>query len=386
MPDVLEASMQTVWFWLSLACDFLIQFSLVFAFVYAFALLLASFISPRYKLVPNALCIPGLLLAAILLVWGQPGRHLAFTLYICLYKGLVSLGVQEWFATAITAVWAGVAALGCLRLLFGLVALRGYVRELPEADADPVFQHAMDAVQPGCPVRVKYGGKGGVVSSRARHGVILVPDGFSVTYSDRERFLIYTHELTHIKRHDTWKHWLAELAKAFLWFNPVAVHAAKRYLCHLEIACDRRVLGVRGTDPHTYATLMTRTSAQEALLLTSFSSGYRELARRMRYIFYDARFLAPGRDRLVSLLCAAAFGGLFLLSSVWLPDPSFALPPESPHTFTDPDGVTFMTRPDGSGTIITPDGTMLSITPTFQWQGILGQHMAASIEAPPPAR
>ena len=381
MSEILAAALSDMGFAAALLCDGMLQLSLIFSLVYATGLLAASFIPARTRLAPNTLCIPAMLLLSALLQVSPWGRQAAFSLYVCLSAVLQAWGVGEWFGPAVTAVWLTVALWLCGRLFIRLLILRSRVRRLPRARKDPVFAAALRAVCPRCRATLKTGPPGtGAASSSSGGGVVIIPAGFMETHDAGERYLIYLHELTHLRRGDSRKHRLAELLRALAWFNPVAGRAAERYLGHLEISCDRQVLGLPGVVPYDYAALMLKRPAVELAMGQGFSPGPGELARRLRYIFRDAAFVPPGRERAVCLACAVFFGALFLLGSQRMPDPAFALPPSEPYAFTGPDGESRVIAPGDPVTVTAPDGTVVSLRVSFQCQGILGQYALTRLE------
>ena len=381
MPEIFAAALNDAGFAAALVCDGILQLSLIFSLVYAVGLLAASFIPARTRLAPNALCIPALLLLSVLLLVSPWGRQTAFSLYVCLAAVLETWGAGEWFGPSVTGVWLAVALWLCGRLLIRLRILRGRVRRLPPAPEDPVFAAALRTVRPRCRVALKIGPSGsGAASSSSGGGVVVIPAGFMDTHEAGERYLIYLHELTHIRRGDSRKHRIAGLLRALAWFNPVAGRALERYLGHLEIACDRQVLGLPGVAPYDYAALMLKRPARGLAMGQGFSSSPGELARRLRYIFRDAAFFPPGRERAACLVCAVFFGALFLFGSLRMPDPAFALPPDEAYAFTGPDGESRVVAPGDPVTVTAPDGTAVTLRVRFQCQGILGQYAVTSFE------
>lgn len=88
--------------------------------------------------------------------------------------------------------------------------------------------------------------------------VLLLPDDFEQRFPTAQGNLILLHELTHLRRGDPWWILLAELARAALWFHPLAHWAARQFRLDLELACDEAVLDGRAPDRPTYARALIR--------------------------------------------------------------------------------------------------------------------------------
>jgi beta-lactamase regulating signal transducer with metallopeptidase domain len=63
---------------------------------------------------------------------------------------------------------------------------------------------------------------------------------------------ILLHEMAHVERFDCLSQFVAQLACAMYWFNPLAWEAARRMRVERELACDDRVIGY-GSRPSEYA-------------------------------------------------------------------------------------------------------------------------------------
>ncbi len=90
--------------------------------------------------------------------------------------------------------------------------------------------------------------------------VILLPTQAS-DWSPAERTAVLAHELAHIKRYDSSLQWLAHLACALHWYNPLAWIAAHKLRNAQETACDDTVLNL-GTNAPQYAHQLTAIVAQ----------------------------------------------------------------------------------------------------------------------------
>lgn len=64
--------------------------------------------------------------------------------------------------------------------------------------------------------------------------------------------MVMAHERIHHQRHAPLRRWIAGLAVAIHWFNPLVWWMARRLALQCECACDARVLR-QGESPHAYA-------------------------------------------------------------------------------------------------------------------------------------
>jgi beta-lactamase regulating signal transducer with metallopeptidase domain len=81
--------------------------------------------------------------------------------------------------------------------------------------------------------------------------VVLLP-AEADAWSDERRTVVLAHELAHVRRWDAATQWIAHLALALFWFNPLVWVAARRLREEREHACDDAVLAI-GTRPVAYA-------------------------------------------------------------------------------------------------------------------------------------
>jgi beta-lactamase regulating signal transducer with metallopeptidase domain len=81
--------------------------------------------------------------------------------------------------------------------------------------------------------------------------VVLLP-GEADAWNDERRTVVLAHELAHVRRWDAATQWIAHVALALFWFNPLTWVAARRLREEREHACDDAVLAI-GTRPAAYA-------------------------------------------------------------------------------------------------------------------------------------
>jgi beta-lactamase regulating signal transducer with metallopeptidase domain len=160
----------------------------------------------------------------------------------------------DWKTLALLAWAAGAALLG-LRLAYGLARVRWIERRATEL-TDDGWVRLTDGLarrlglgrivrllrEPGATVPMTWG---------IFRPVILLP-GEADGWDDERRRVVLAHELAHVRRWDALTQWVAHLALAVYWFNPLVWVAVRRLREEREHACDDAVLEI-GTRPAEYA-------------------------------------------------------------------------------------------------------------------------------------
>ena len=160
----------------------------------------------------------------------------------------------DWKTLALLA-WAAGAALLALRLAYGLARVHWIERRAVEL-TDDGWVRLTDGLarrlglgrivrllrEPGATVPMTWG---------IFRPVILLP-GEADGWDDERRRVVLAHELAHVRRWDALTQWIAHLALAVYWFNPLVWVAVRRLREEREHACDDAVLEI-GTRPADYA-------------------------------------------------------------------------------------------------------------------------------------
>ncbi len=115
--------------------------------------------------------------------------------------------------------------------------------------------------------------------------VILLP---LTTISHDDQYVVFLHELTHLKSHDLVRKWLAALIKCVHWWNPFAYLAARLLDLNCETACDLAV-AARLDDAGRIAYMRTilffaASNGRKTALAASLSARGREIERRLNMI------------------------------------------------------------------------------------------------------
>jgi beta-lactamase regulating signal transducer with metallopeptidase domain len=168
--------------------------------------------------------------------------------------------------TWLIAIWVVGAAIGCARLVAGLLRLRTFV-----ANSEPVSSGTWRDVVDD--VAQRYGVHRPVRILRCQHptmlatwGIlrpaILLPAGARDWPSDRVHAVV-CHELAHVLRGDWVVSLLADVLRTLHWFNPLVWIACRRLRHESERACDDLVLasGISGAEYATHLLAVARQAA-----------------------------------------------------------------------------------------------------------------------------
>lgn len=105
----------------------------------------------------------------------------------------------------------------------------------------------------GIEIRCLPGLKGPMAAGVVRP-VVFVPGEWE-DWSDATRRIVLEHEMSHHRRHDPLWRWIAEIACAIYFYNPLVLWMARRLTLQCELACDAMVLK-NGVPPSAYARLL----------------------------------------------------------------------------------------------------------------------------------
>lgn len=136
---------------------------------------------------------------------------------------------------------------------------------------------------------------------------VVLPEG--VDYAPEELYLIFRHELIHIRREDSQMKLFLTLCTAVCWFNPLLWLAMRRCAGDLELSCDEQALtgADEGTRRH-YADLILRAVGDGRGFTTCLSASADSLRYRLRNVVHPKKRLTGGIVVGV-LLLALMFGG-----------------------------------------------------------------------------
>ena len=142
--------------------------------------------------------------------------------------------------------------------------------------------------------------------------IILVPAGFEESPAE-SRDAVIRHELAHIQAHDFLMRGLAEIARALIWFQPLAWIVLRQLREEQELACDNCVLAAGGK-PSAYAKLLLDWDSSRGMdSLIAVGIAHRSCLKRRLYALLDTDLR---RDKVAG---AGVAGALFLALAAALP-------------------------------------------------------------------
>ena len=222
----------------------------------------------------------------------------------------------------------GAAGMGWMRLA-GWLWLTGFAvsfgRLLVAVRGIAGWRARSEAVARVGPVEIrKLAGLRGPVAAGVWRTIVFVPTSWN-EWSVSARRMALDHELTHHWRNDPLRRWVAELACAVNWFNPLVPWIARRLAMQCEFACDAAVLR-GGVDARAYARLLCD-CAEERIpcgpLLAMAGGG--ALESRVRRLMDAARPVRPWVVACFIALTLAAAATLAMLGPAARPSTK---PPE----------------------------------------------------------
>lgn len=174
----------------------------------------------------------------------------------------------KWFA----AVWISGSLLFLARLALaaaGLARWRGRSVMVDVIDGAEILE--VDGLR-------------GPVAAGVIRKAVFVPQGWA-DWNEADREIVLRHELSHHRRRDPLWRLCAEIARAAMWWHPLAHWMANRFHLQCEYACDEAVVR-EGTDAKTYASLLCGLAEKHehaplALAMASPSSLQRRVVRML---------------------------------------------------------------------------------------------------------
>jgi beta-lactamase regulating signal transducer with metallopeptidase domain len=242
----------------------------------------------------TALAIFSIIAAGLVLLAGRrdPARDPRLTFSLLMLTALLPLmgallpkyGVLP--ARQIPAGDAGFPWAAVLSVIWALGFLTGLARLGMAAFALGRWRKRSVAITEsgGVQIRGLHGLRGPVAAGIFRP-VVFVPQAWD-GWPEERREMVLRHELAHHRRRDPLWLLCAELARAALWFHPLAHWMARRFALQCEYACDEAVLRA-GADAGRYAGLLCdfaeeRSSTPFALAMADSPSLEKRVVRMFR--------------------------------------------------------------------------------------------------------
>jgi beta-lactamase regulating signal transducer with metallopeptidase domain len=240
---------------------------------------------------------------------------------------LWAVTVPSLWATYMVLAWAGIAAVGLLRVALGLWQLRK-VRAgsavIDRASLDPVLQRTLGEFQSSRGVIVASSEK---VMVPAAIGffcpMIVLPSWALRELSTVELNSILIHELAHLQRRDDWTNLAQKVLRAVLFFHPAVWWVERQLSLEREMACDDVVLA-RTANPRAYAeclvTVAERSFMRRGLALAQAAvSKMRQTTLRVSQILDGNRSVAS-RVWTPGLGLVAVASGIFVVGLARAPE------------------------------------------------------------------
>jgi len=200
------------------------------------------------------------------------------------------------WAIALASVWLG----GCLVEMIRLLLTS---RGLADWRKRSALIQSIDGVE----IR-KLNELRGPVAAGVFHKMVFVPADWETWSADRQR-IVLDHELAHHRRKDPLRRWIASVAVAVNWFNPLVRWIVRRLMIQCEFACDAEVLK-GGVSAKNYASLLCDmaedTPVRGPVLAMAEKSGLESRVRRMMEARRDERTMGTS----CLILFAVAVAGL----------------------------------------------------------------------------
>ncbi|MEM9996403.1 MAG: M56 family metallopeptidase [Bacteroidota bacterium] len=159
---------------------------------------------------------------------------------------------------ALVLVWAlGALAVGGWWFVTALAAWRLAARAVPVKDGAwlVLLAEVAEDLDLRTPVRLLRSERLSVPVTWGAFGPVLILPAEADDWTAERRRAVLAHELAHVRRRDVLWQWVAQLACALHWYQPLAWMAYRRLLAEREHACDDAVLRA-GTRPSAYADVL----------------------------------------------------------------------------------------------------------------------------------
>ncbi|MCC8180279.1 MAG: M56 family metallopeptidase [Planctomycetes bacterium] len=274
-----------------------------------------------------------------------------------------------WMVQALNYTWQIGVVAHFLFLIFSYCKIHRWIRRLPNCIRDEAFVEAVNALPGMGAVALKCSGSGEAMASWGLwQKTVLVPDGFVDQYTHEERYYIYLHELSHLRRRDSAKFLATAMFRCLFWFNPLVRHSMHSVRQAIECSCDRDVLK-HDVEPFRYAELILKAHAAKTSIAPGFSSQKRGLKTRLGLIVGP---VAVGkrrfRDWLLLIVFVAFVFGVGAVGGHYHDEYESEMAEGA---------ILFSGRQDGRIFHAWEDGTITEVERILLWRGSMGYYGAS---------
>ncbi len=262
--------------------DFIVLLSIVFCITWLCIKCLSSILYK--KTCKLGLTFPIILLCSVFCVLTPLSHLCAF-----LFEKLLSVFTYEQDISLLVSIasvlWAGFALLKFTRHLYRRTILGMLINQSENISGYDVFERAREATGTTIHIILKITEIKEVASFGVFKKYILLPNKFEDTYSQDEQYLLFLHEITHIKNGDTVKCFILEILKCVFWFHRLVLYEINKYMGDLEIMCDSSVIKTCKIDPYKYGELLLKETKMQNNIAVGFKSNHENTRLRFESLF-----------------------------------------------------------------------------------------------------
>lgn len=152
----------------------------------------------------------------------------------------------------------------------------------------------------------------GPVAAGVFKPVVLVPEAWE-KWDRGVQDIVLQHELAHHRRRDPLRRWIAGIAIAVNWFNPLVRWMVRRLLIQCEFSCDQQVL-MSGVNARHYAETLCDLAEGESMRGPALAMAeHQGLESRVRRILRDDEHQSTARAGWLILLSMLMAGALSMI-------------------------------------------------------------------------
>ena len=208
---------------------------------------------------------------------------------------------------------SGMASMGWIGWIWGLGFAVAMFRLAMAAAAIARWRRCSHLVERAGRIEIReLRGLKGPVAAGVFRPIVFVPQSWN-QWPESTRKIVLDHETAHHDRHDPLWRWLAEIAAALNWFNPLVWWMVRRWAIQCEFACDTSVVR-SGVAAGEYAALLCDLAED-----TGFRGPALAMAERSSLELRVSRLVRPLPSRrifVIPLMIGFVLASAFALASI----------------------------------------------------------------------